>query len=206
MIHMFDQGSEEWRKYKCGRISASRIGDLMARTKSGPAASRKNYIAELVVERLTDEPTEHFTSREMMWGTEHEPEARGLYEFERQSVRTVGFIDHPTINMAGASPDGLVGNDGAVEIKCPNTATHIETLRNRKPARGYIYQMQWVMDCAERSWCDFVSYDPRVKIPELQLCIIRVKRDDAMIREIRSEVEKANGEIDEIIAELEKLR
>lgn len=205
MIHTFEQGSDEWRQYKCGRISGSRLGDLMARGKSGPSATRKNYLAELVVERMTGTPTEHYTSREMQWGTDHEPEARALYEFERDTtVRQVGFIDHPSLADAGVSPDGLVGEDGAIEIKCPNTAKHIETLTARKIDRGYMLQMQWVMECDDRSWCDFVSYDPRMPTA-LQLCIIRVDRDNDTIHEIRKAVEVADREVNDMVLKLRQL-
>lgn len=201
---MTKQGTDEWRAARSGRITASRIADLMAQTKSGPAASRKNYLAELLVERLTCEPTENgFVSREMQWGTDHEPEARSLYEFERDvTVEEVGFVVHSVYSFTGASPDGLVSWDGAVEIKCPNTATHIETIRTQKVPERYYAQMQWVMECCGRLWCDFVSYDPRVKIPKLQLHIQRVERDAAYIERVIEEVKKADAEIERMVAEL----
>jgi len=201
------QGTEEWRQLRCGKITASRIADLMARTKSGPSASRKNYISELVVERMTGIPTDNFVSREMQWGTDHEPEARALYEMTYGvTVDEVGFVIHHTIENSGASPDGLIDDDGAVEIKCPNTATHIETLMNRKVPSRYNYQIQWVLDCTLQKWCDFVSYDPRMKNQKLQLCVIRVERNSVLIESIREEVKKADAEIENLIQKLESLR
>lgn len=203
IIYDVVQGTDEWKQLRAGKFTASRIADLIAKTKSGPAASRKNYVAELVCERLTGEPTDHFVSREMQWGTEHEPEARALYELEHDtSVEQVGFAIHDELPNAGASPDGLIGKDGAVEIKCPNTATHIETLQTRKVASRYYAQIQFVLDCTGRQWCDYISYDPRLKLPELQICVIRVTQDERFIERVRDEVRKADREVEELTAEL----
>jgi putative phage-type endonuclease len=199
------QGTEEWREIRCGKITASRIADIMARTKSGPSASRKNYVAELAIERLTGVPTESFTSREMQWGTDNEPAARTLYELTQGvTVAEIGFVSHPSMPFAGCSPDGLV-DPGGVEIKCPNSATHIETLRTRKVPSRYMYQIQWTLDCTKQDWWDFVSYDPRMRKPGLQLFVTRVEPAWDMIVEIRAEVEKVNAEVDALVAELEAL-
>lgn len=199
------QGSDEWKAARCGKFTASRIADLMATTKSGYAASRKNYLAELLIERMTGEPTEHFVSKEMQWGTEHEPEARTIYEFQTDSiVQEVGFVMHQVYDFAGASPDGLIGSDGALEIKCPNSATHIETLKTGKVPHRYYAQMQWVMECAEREWCDFVSFDPRFRDQRFTLFRSRVRRDEEFLTKARSEVEKAEAELTEQIAALER--
>lgn len=182
------QGSPEWFAIRCGKVTASRVSDVVAKTKTGPAASRANYMAELIAERLTGEPAEKFTNAAMQWGTEKEPEARSSYEFYRgETVHEIGFVHHPKIEASGASPDGLVGGDGLVEIKCPNTATHLDTLLGQMVPAKYINQMQWQMACSGRQWCDFVSYDPR--LPEsMRLFIKRMPRDDKRIQELETEV------------------
>lgn len=201
------QGTQEWLDARVGKITASRLGDVMAMTKSGYAAARKNYAAELVVERLTGASSERgFVSREMQWGIDTEPEARSEYELRYDvSVEQVGLIDHPTIERAGGSPDGLIGTDGAVEIKCPNTATHIETIRTGKVTDRYWKQIQWILDCTGRLWCDYVSYDPRVRIPGLVMHVIRVHRDDAFLKTAREEVLKLDAEVEQIVAELKEI-
>ena len=176
-----DQSSEEWFAARLGKVTASRLSDVLATIKTGEAAARANYRIELVAERLTGKSTPGFTSAAMQWGVECEPMARSAYETETGLIVTeVGFVDHPTIAMAGASPDGLVGDDGLIEIKCPETKTHIETLTSKKAPSKYIPQMQWQMACTGRQWVDFVSFDPR--LPEhLMLEIIRVDRDQLLI-------------------------
>lgn len=202
-----EQGTQEWRDERCGRFTASRMADLLATTKSGPSASRKNYIAELVIERLTGEPQDNgFVSKDMQRGIELEPEARTTYEFEMDAeVSEVGFVVHPELDYTGASPDGLVSSDGAVEIKCPRSATHIETVRTRKVPNQYFSQMQWVMACTGRLWCDYVSYDPRIKDPRLTLCVIRVNRDDAWIEQATAMVRSAETEVRAIVEDLKRI-
>lgn len=197
-----DQGTPEWFAARVGKVTASRVADVIAKTRSGYAASRANYMAQLIVERLTGEPQDTFTTAAMQWGIEKEPEARTAYEFySGVSVEQVGFIDHPRIEMAGASPDGLV-DAGLVEIKCPNTATHIETLLSEKVPKKYITQMQWQMACTGRVWCDFVTFDPR--LPEdMAIWIHRVERDDEAIADMEAEVETFLRDLDE---KLEQLR
>ena len=199
------QGTKEWHDIRCGRITASRIGDIMKKLKSGGyGAGHRNYVAELVAERLTGEPADSFTNAAMQWGTDTEPQARSAYEFEKDvEVEEIGFVKHPDIEMAGCSPDGLVGDDGLVEIKCPKTATHIDTLRGSKIKKSYLLQMQWQMACTGRKWCDWVSYDPRMPL-ELSLFIKRVKRSDKKIKEMESEVRAADKEVDSIIEELKE--
>ena len=199
------QGTEEWKQERCGKITASRIGDLMARTKNGYGASRKNLIAEKVCEILTGCPADSYCSPAMQWGIEQEPNARLAYEFETGAdVVLEGFVLHPEIVMAGASPDGLVGENGLIEIKCFTTANHIETLLNGGADKKYIYQMQFQMACCEREFCDFVSYDPRLP-RELELFIKRVERDDSLITEIEKEVGTAISEINETVEKLRRL-
>lgn len=196
---------DEWLRARAGKITASRMADLTAKTKTGWGASRKNYIAQLVAERLTGQPSPSFTNAAMQHGIDTEPEARAAYEFRADvDVVEVGFIDHPTIEMSGASPDGLILDDGMLEIKAPNTATHIEYLQAGKPPQKYALQMQWQMACTNRQWCDFVSYDPRM--PEhLRILIVRVERDEDTIAMLEKAVIDANSEIDQIINDLEKV-
>lgn len=197
-----EQRSTEWFAERAGKVTASAIAKVMAKTKSGYGADRANYMAQLVTERLTGLPTEGFSNSAMQWGTDTEPQARASYSFQTDNdVEEVGFVAHPDIADSGASPDGLVGVDGLVEIKCPNSATHITTLRGGSIDRKYILQMQWQMACTGRQWCDFASFDPR--LPEaMQLFIKRVPRDDDLIAEIEGEVRKFLTEVDEAVAEL----
>jgi len=182
------QGSDAWKALRCGKFTASRVADIVARTKTGPAASRANYLAQLIAERLTGTPAETFTNAAMQHGTETEPEARAAYEFyQGVTVAQVAFVPHPKIDQAGASPDGLVGADGLVEIKCPSTATHLETLLGQAVPAKYIDQMQFQMACTGRKFCDFVSYDNRM--PEhMRLFVKRVARDDARINFLETEI------------------
>ncbi len=190
------QGTDEWHAARLGRVTASRVADVIAKTKSGWGASRKNYLAELVAERLTGTAAEGFSNSAMKWGTETEPQARAAYEFYRgHDVTEVGFVIHPTIEMAGASPDGLVGDDGLIEIKCPNTSTHIDTLMNKSIAGKYVTQMQFQMACAGRAWCDWASFDPRMP-EDLRLFVKRIHRDDAAINGLNEAVIEFLAEID----------
>lgn len=201
-VHMMEQRSPEWHQHRLGRVTASRIADVMAQTKTGPGAARKNYAADLVAERLTRFARDGFTNAAMQWGTEQEPEARALYEFSQAvTVCEVGFIDHPSLPMAGCSPDGLVGDDGMVEIKCPNTATHIDTLRGGSIDGKYIKQMQFQMACAGRDWCDFVSFDPRLPA-EMQLHVQRIPADPEIQAKIENDVAAFLAEIDAVVADL----
>ena len=200
-----EQRTEEWFNARLGKVTASRIADLMAKTKSGYSASRDNYMAQLTIERLTQKPTEGYTNAAMQWGTDQEPFARAAYETKTgQLVTEVGFIVHPEIDQAGASPDGLVGDEGMVEIKCPESKTMIETLLSDKVPDKYFKQMQWQMACTVRKWCDYVVFDPRM--PEnLQLCIRRVERDDYIIDEIKTEINKFLAELDIQVGKLRAL-
>lgn len=182
------QGSEAWRLARAGSVGASSVADLMAKTKSGWGASRANLMARIICERLTGEPQESYVNAAMQHGTDTEPQARSAYAFMRDvDVVEVGLIRHPSIAGAHASPDGLVGEDGLLEIKCPNTATHIETLLSGEIADRYLKQMQFQMACTGRAWTDFVSYDPRLP-GDLQVFIKRIPRDDALIAEIEDAV------------------
>ena len=201
-----EQQTEEWFAARLGKVTASRVADVIAKTKSGYSTSRENYMAQLVCERLTNVKAESFTNSAMQWGTETEPLARSAYEARRDIlVDEVGFVPHPFIKDAGASPDGLVGDVGMLEIKCPNTATHLETLLDQKVPSKYNTQMQWQMACTGRDWTDFVSFDPRLP-PELQLFVKRVFRDGEYIAMLEEEVVGFLEELNVKITKLNELK
>ena len=206
MIEMIEQGTDEWFAARIGKVTASRVADVLAKTKTGYSTSRENYMAQLVCERLTGQKGESFTNAAMQHGTDTEPLARAAYEaLHDVLVDEVGFIPHPTIIMAGASPDGLVSDDGLLEIKCPNTATHIETLLSQTVPGKYNTQMQFQMACTERNWCDFVSFDSRLP-QDLQLFVKRVPRDNMYIRLMEEEIIKFLNELDIKIAQLMEIK
>lgn len=210
------QGTPEWHQLRLGKVTASRVADIMRKGKGGTVSlSRLRYMGELVAERLTGSPTSGFKSSDMEWGNQTEELARDAYAFYRDaSLSEVAFVDHPNIGMTGASPDRLVGDDGLLEIKCPATHTHIETLLGASIDPDYLTQMQWQMACTGRAYCDFVSFDPR--LPEsMRLFVQRVLRDVARIveleqaviaflaelaakeRDLRAKYEPANADVDE---------
>jgi hypothetical protein len=198
------QRTDQWYVDKLGRVGSSRIGDLMATTKTGYGSSRGNYMAELLCERLTGQTYNGYFSKEMQWGIDQEPAAKAAYCFMRDAaIDEIGFVLHPKIDDAGASPDGLVGDDGLVEIKCPNTATHIETLLTQVVERKYMLQMQFQMACTGRQWCDFVSFDPRLP-PAMQLWVKRYDRATPIIEEIEYEVCKFLVELESKFQALKK--
>ena len=200
---MLEQRTDGWLSERSGKVTASAIYKVMARTKTGYGADRANYHAQLVTERLTGLPTEGFTNSAMQWGIETEAQARAAYAFSvNDPVVETGFHMHPSIADSGASPDGLVGTRGLVEIKCPNTATHIQTLTGAGIDRKYLLQMQWQMACTDRDWCDFVSFDPR--LPEaMQMHVRRVERDAELLAEIEREVTQFLAEVAATVADLE---
>jgi putative phage-type endonuclease len=206
MIELIEQRTDAWFEARIGKVTASRVADVIAKTKSGYSASRDNYMAQLVCERLTKQKAEGFTNAAMQHGTETEPLARLSYEVAHNVlVDEVGFIPHPTIEMSGASPDGLVNDDGLIEIKCPNTATHIETLLSESVPTKYYTQMQFQLACTGREWCDFVSFDNRLP-QELQLFVKRVPRDDTYIRLMEAEIVQFLSELDDKINKLMKVK
>ena len=200
-----EQGTDEWFAIRCGKVTASRVADVIATTKSGYSASRANYEAQLICEILTGKPAESFTNAAMQWGTETEPLARAQYELKTGNmVNQIGFVVHPIIEQAGASPDGLIGEDGCIEIKCPNTSTHLDTLLSQKVPSKYITQMTWQMVCTGRKWCDFLSYDPR--LPEnLQLYIERIELDEDYAKKLQNEVVMFLVEVNEKVEKLRKI-
>jgi putative phage-type endonuclease len=196
------QGSDKWHQDRLGKVTASRIADVMMKPTT---AGFQNYHAQLVCERLTGEPTETFTSAAMQHGTETEPQARAMYTLlTGNDVEEVGFIPHPTLAMSGASPDGIIGSDGLVEIKCPQPATHIKTLMGKGIDRKYLLQMQWQMVCTGREWCDFVSFCPSFP-PDLQLFIKRVDRDAEITEEITEAVTLFLASVDQTTETLTKI-
>jgi len=201
---MMEQRTDEWFAARLGKVTASRVADVIAKTKSGYGAGRANYMADLVVERLTGQKAQGFSNAAMEWGTQTEPQARAAYSAKTGIlVEEVGFIDHPTVAMSGASPDGFA-EEGLIEVKCPNTATHLEWILAELPPLKYFTQMQWQMACTGRPWCDFVSFDPR--LPErLQLLVVRVPRDDVYIAMLETEVKKFLAELDDKLNQLEKV-
>jgi putative phage-type endonuclease len=201
-----EQRTPEWFDIRRGKVTASRIGDILKTIRNGNwAASRRNYAAQLVAERLTGQTHERFFTNEAMeWGKDQEPIARQLYCAKVGNVVTeIGFVDHPTIPMAGASPDGLVGNDGLLEIKCLIPANHQEVLLTGDIKDHYKLQMYWQMACTKRRWCDFVSYDP--SLPEhMQLFIHRLEWNEAEISNLEMEVKIFLDEVAETVEFLQK--
>jgi putative phage-type endonuclease len=200
-----EQRTPEWFAKRLGLVTASRIADVMAKVKTGTAASRSGYMTQLVTERLTGQPTEGYQSAAMEWGIEQEGAARAAYEARTGVlVDEVDFVRHPILE-AGASPDGLVGEDGCIEIKCPNTATMLEYIEDRSVPRKYLLQIQWQLACTGRNWCDFVAYDPRLPA-HLQLLVIRVPRYEEVIEQIAAEVGRFLTELRDRVEHLRELR
>lgn len=193
---MIEQGTPEWHQLRLGKVTASRVADILAQTRTGPSASRQNYLIELALQRSTGTIEPSYTNAAMEWGTQTEPQARVAYEVETGNfVDQVAFIDHPTIANFGCSPDGLIGDDGLIEIKCPNSATHWEYFKAKKPPQKYVTQIQTQLCVTGRKWCDFVSFDPRMP-SRSQLLIVRVDRDEAFIAEIEEKVKQFLSEVE----------
>ena len=201
-----EQRTDDWYAARLGKVTASSLHKVLAKTKTGYGADRGNYMTQLVLERVTGAKADSYSNSAMQWGVEQEPFARAAYEATRGvMVDEVGFIPHPTIKDAGASPDGLVGDDGMVEIKCPESKTALECWLSENPVEAkYFAQMQWQMRCADRSWCDYVVFDPRMPA-KAQLFIKRVERDDAWLEKAEAEVIKFLAEVDAKVAALEQI-
>jgi putative phage-type endonuclease len=200
-----EQGTAQWLEIRRGRITASRIVDVLNQLKrGGEGADRRNYRIELISERLSGRSEPHYVSPEMDWGSECEPFARAAYEIAQEViVDTAGFVMHPTYDFAGSSPDGLVGEDGLIEIKCPKTTTHTKWLMAGEVPEEHQAQMLWNMVCCERQWCDFISFDPRM--PDgLKIFIVRMERDDSRILDIESEVQRFQDEVEHYASDLRK--
>jgi len=199
-----EQRSDEWIKARIGSLGASCVHEVVAKTKTGYSTSRANRLAALVCERLTGLAQDTYQNAAMLHGIETEPEARAAYAFYSGAEAVeVGLVRHPTIAGTHASPDGLIGDDGLLEIKAPNTATHIATLLGGTVDGRYITQMQWQLACTGRKWCDFVSFDPRM--PEnMRFFVKRIQRDDAHIATLEAEVQDFLKELDATVARLLK--
>ena len=202
--------NESWMAQRLGKVTASRLSDVIAKTKTGVSTSRQNYLIQLVSERLTGKKGDSFVNQAMLDGIERESAARELYMRTRGvSVTEVGFFDHPVIKNSGASPDGAVNAEedgkyaGLIEIKCPIETTHTNTLMSKSVPSKYIPQMQWQLACTGAKWVDFVSYNPNFP-EELQLFVARVDRDDAYIAELEAEVIKFLDEVDQTIIKLKE--
>jgi putative phage-type endonuclease len=207
---MNDQGTEAWFEDRLAKVTASRLADVLAKTKTGYSASRNNYMTQLVLERVTGTRAESYSNAAMEWGVTQEPFARAAYEAHTgQMVEEVGFVPHPTIEAAGASPDGLVGDDGMVEIKCPSSSTALECwlihAQGGNPVDAKYYaQMQWQMRCADRSWCDYVVFDPRMPA-KAQLFVFRVQRNEDFLTMAEDEVITFLTEVDIKVAALNQI-
>ena len=202
-IAAIQQGTEEWHQLRLGKVTASRVADILAKTKTGPSASRGNYLIELALQRVTKTIEESYSNSAMEWGVATEPQARVAYEVTTSNfVDQIAFVDHPTIKNFGCSPDGVVG-EGLIEIKCPNSATHWSYIKANEPPQKYIIQMQSQMSVTGAKWCDFVSFDPRM--PERsQLLIVRINRDEELIAEIEKEVKQFLSEVEVEVDLMEK--
>ncbi len=201
---MIAQGSPEWHALRCGKVTASRVADIMRKAKSGGvSASRQRYLGELVAERLTGIPYVGFKSADMEWGNETEEAACHHYAFMTNALlEKIAFVPHPAIVLSGASPDRLVDDDGLIEVKCPAVHTHVETLLGGAIDPDYIKQIQWQLACTGRAWCDFVSFNPLLPA-RLQMLVRRVHRDDDAISLIESAVIDF---LDEVSSTIESLR
>jgi putative phage-type endonuclease len=203
--------NEAWLAQRIAKVTASRISDVIAKTKTGVSTSRQNYLIQIVTERLTGKKADSgFVSQAMLDGIERESAARELYMRTRGvSVTEVGFFDHPVIKNSGASPDGAVNAEedgkyaGLIEIKCPIETTHTNTLMSKSVPSKYIPQMQWQLACTGAKWVDFVSYNPNFP-EELQLFVATVDRDDTYIAELEAEVIKFLDEVDQTILKLKE--
>jgi putative phage-type endonuclease len=202
MSEVIIQRTDAWHQARCGSLGASQLNEALATTKSGWGASRENIKNRIIAERLTGIPSENYVNAAMQFGIDNEDGARRAYEeYAGVFVEEMGIALHPTLKHTHASPDGLVGPDGLIEIKVPNTTTHIETLKSQKVPTKYMNQMLWQMRCTDRKWCDFVSFDPR--LPEnLQLFVKRVERDDDAILALETKVAEFLEEVEQEIADL----
>jgi putative phage-type endonuclease len=201
------QGSQEWHDLRLGKITASKIADILAVGRSGESVLRKNYKLDLIRERITNKRTEVYVNGHMERGIALEPLARASYEvLKNVMVEQIAFVNHPYIEMAGASPDGLIDHDGLLEIKCPKPENHVEHLLNggTNLIAKYNAQCQWQLCCTNRQWCDLVSFDPDMH-PELQLFVTRIYRDNEWIAMAEKAVVEFDAEINEAIFKLKEL-
>lgn len=200
-----EQLSQEWFEARLGKVTASRVSDVLATRKGQESTVRAKYKLQLATERLTNKKTDTYMNQAMQDGIEREPMAREIYEkLKDVTVEEVGFVQHPAIERAGASPDGLVGDDGIIEIKCPIETTHTTNLLERKLPSKYKPQVQFQLSATGRKWCDFISYNPNFE-PRLQLMVVRVERDDDYIEKIEFEILKFLAEVELMINQLKEI-
>jgi len=190
------QRTDDWYQSRLGRVTASRVADVVAKTRSGWGASRATYMGQLISERLTGRQMSSYINQAMQWGIDTEEDAVTAYElFTDNETEPVGFVSHPTIEMSGASPDRIIGSKGLLEVKCPETKTHIDALLGSSIDGKYIKQVQWQLACTGRNWCDWASFDPRMP-GNMQLYVERIDRDDKMIAELEREIRVFLSELD----------
>lgn len=203
IIEGIEQGSDDWLSLRSGIISGSKISHMMAK---GSGKTRDKYKTQLAIERMTGIPVKmDYKSAAMIKGNEDEPLAREYYEFLNDTdARQVTFVYHPTLKNAGVSPDSLIGEDGLLEIKCPNMETHVEYLLTKKIPGNYFLQIQWELACTTRLWCDFFSYCKELPI-HLRSLMIRVYRDEQKITELENAAKQFNEEIEQLIIKLREL-
>jgi len=201
-----DQRTDEWRQAKCGKLGCSRLDAALAQGRNGaPSATRRNYLAELVCERLTGNVSQGFTTAEEQWGIDHESFAKAAYEARSGVIiQEHGGMEHPTIKGWWGSPDGLIGSDGGIEIKCPKTATHLDTLLRGTIDRGYILQMTGYILIYDRAWWDFISFDPRLP-DRLSIFIKRFYRDDLPCAEVESGARQFLVDLESMLERLAQL-
>ncbi|EJF84068.1 hypothetical protein MCU_00736 [Bartonella elizabethae Re6043vi] len=196
-----EQRTAEWFQARLGKVTASNVYNVLSKTAKGmPTSKYEDYKIKLMTERLTEEISQSYTTPAMQWGIEHEEDALREYAFIYDTeITQCGFIQHPTIQMAGASPDGFVGEDGLVEIKCPQSPNHLRFFIDSNIKPEYHAQMQFQMACTGRKWCDFVSYNPNFvgKSTSLRMKIKRINRDEEQIEQINQAVEIFLAEIEQ---------
>lgn len=199
------QGSEAWKLARCGSLGASQVAEALAKTKTGWGSSRANVMATLIVERLTGVPAESFMNDAMRWGVANEPEAKLAYSFRTDNdIVDIGLVRHPIIEGTHASPDGLIGDDGLIEAKCPQSATHLDYLLANSVPQKYRFQCQWQMACTGRQWTDWVSFDPRMPA-HMQLLVVRIHRDNELISALEKDVIDFLGELERKLDDLRRL-
>jgi len=199
------QGSDEWFASRVGKITASRLGDIMRTTKWGESTYKAKVRLELAIERITGKSASSVVSNQAMRdGVEREPDARKLFEaITGKEVAEVGSFDHPTIVNTAASPDGLIRGENAVlEIKCPTHATHAKNLMSDKMPKNYVYQVQWQIACTESDYGWFCSYHPDFP-KDLRLKYVKVERDDEVIKSLETEVRAFDISIEDLIIKIQ---
>lgn len=198
-----EQGSDKWKQARLGHVTASNMAEVMSKGKgTGEAVGRYKYKVRLVAERLTMTAGEYYTNAAMQWGIEQEQFACIAYEAQKETfVDKIGFVLHPDIKWLGVSPDRIVGHEGLIEVKCPNTTTHLDYLFDNKVPTEYYKQIQCQLWVTGRQWCDFVSYDPRLP-KRNQLLIVRTERDESLIKEMEAQTLQFLAEVETLIIKL----